>query len=67
METIETRLNKMQSEIAAILQVQAALIMRLNATSKVETVPRSTALEVSGDDIAGQSMSPPTTSSQFEA
>jgi uncharacterized protein YoxC len=61
-KTIETRLSKMQSEIATILQVQAALITKQNANSKVEIDPRSTAVEMTGGDIVGQSMSPPTTS-----
>ena len=57
-ETIETRLSKMQSEIATILQVQAALITKLNANSKVEIAPRSTVVEMTAGDIVGQLMSP---------
>jgi hypothetical protein len=59
METIETRLSKMQNEVAAILQVQAALITKLNANPKVEIEPRGMAVEIRGGDIAGQPMSPP--------
>ncbi len=62
-ETIETRVGKMQSEIATILQVQAALITRLNANSKVGIDPPSAAVEMTGGDIVGQSMSTPTTTS----
>jgi hypothetical protein len=67
METIEDRLNKMQKEVTTILQVQAALITKLNTNSKVEIDPRGTAAEITGGDIAGQPMPPPTTSSQPES
>jgi hypothetical protein len=60
METIETRLGKMQNEVTTILQVQAALITKLNVNSKLETEPRGMAVEITGGDIAGQPMSPPT-------
>jgi hypothetical protein len=66
METIETRISKMQNEVTTILQVQAALITKPKANSKVEIDPRGTAAEIIGGDIAGQSMSPPITSSQPE-
>jgi hypothetical protein len=66
METIESRLGKMQNEVTAILQVQSALITKLNVNSKVEVEPRGMAVEIAGGDIAGQPMSPPTTSSQPE-
>jgi hypothetical protein len=56
MGTIEAGLSKMQSEIATILQVQSALITKLNATSKVEIDQRNTAIEMTSGDIAGQSM-----------
>jgi hypothetical protein len=46
MGTIEAGLSKMQSEIATILQVQSALITKLNATSKVEIDQRNTAIEM---------------------
>jgi len=59
METIETRLSKMQNEVTAILQVQAALITKLKVNSKVEVEPRGMAVEIRGGDIAGQPMSPP--------
>jgi hypothetical protein len=36
METIETRLGKMQSEVTTILQVQSALIAKLKVNSKVD-------------------------------
>ena len=67
METIETRLSKMQNDVTTILQVQAALIMKLNVNSKVEVEPRGMAVEITGGDIAGQPMSPPITSSQPES
>ena len=67
METIETRLSKMQNDVTTILQVQAALIMKLNVNSKAEAGPRDMAVEITGGDIAGQPMSPPITSSQPES
>jgi hypothetical protein len=67
MHTIETKLSRMQNEIATVLQVQAALITKLNANSKVEIDPRGTAVEISGGDVAGKTMSPPTTSAQPES
>jgi hypothetical protein len=66
-ETIETRLSKMQNEVITILQLQAALITKLNVNSKVEVEPRGMAVEIAGGDIAGQPMSPPITSSQPES
>src|SRR6266436_377960 len=48
--TIETQLSEMQNEITAVLQVQAALITRLNVNSKVETGHRSRAVETGGGD-----------------
>jgi hypothetical protein len=65
METIETRLSKMQNEVAAILQVQAALIAKLKVNSKVEVEPRGMAVEITGGDIAGQPMSPPSPCGRF--
>ncbi len=65
--TIETQLSKMQNEITAVLQVQAALVTRRNVTSNVETDPRSTAVEIGGGDVAGQTMSPPAASAQRES
>jgi hypothetical protein len=65
--TIESRLSKMQSEIAAVLQVQAALIAKLNANSKVENDPPSAAVEMAGSNIEGRSTSPATPSSQPES
>ena len=67
METIETRLSKMQNEVTTILQVQSALITKLNINSKVEVEPRGMAVKIAGGDIAGQPMSPPITSSQPES
>src|SRR5260221_12452132 len=60
---IETRLGKMQNEITTILQLQVAMIMKLNANSRVEIDPRSTAVETSGGEVAGGTMSPATTPS----
>jgi uncharacterized protein YoxC len=56
-ETIEAGFSKMQSEIATILQVQTALITKLNATSKVEIDQHNAAIET---------MSPSTESSRPE-
>src|SRR6266446_7548167 len=67
METIETRLSKMQNEVATILQVQAALIAKLKVNSRVEIDPRSTAVETGGGDVAGQTMSPATAPAQPES
>jgi hypothetical protein len=66
-EAIETQLSKMQNEVTTILQVQAALIRKQNANSKVEIDPRGVAIEITDGDIAGQSMSTPITSSQPES
>ena len=52
-DTIETRLSKLQSEVAAILQVQSALITKQNPSSKVEADP---------SDMATETVPPPTTS-----
>ena len=57
-ETIEAGFSKMQSEIATILQVQTALITKLNATSKVEIDQHSAGIEA---------MSPSAESSQPES
>jgi hypothetical protein len=65
-ETIETLLSKMQSEITTILQVQTALIMKMNPNYKVEIDPRGAAAEMNDGDIAGQATSAATTSSQSE-
>jgi hypothetical protein len=54
-ETIETRLNQLQNEVAAILQVQSALIMKQSANSKVGIDPPDMTVET-------MSMPPPTTS-----
>ena len=67
MEAIEIRLSKMQNEVTAILQVQAALITKLNVNAKAEIEPSSMAVEITDGDIAGQPMSPPITSSQPES
>jgi hypothetical protein len=67
MRTIETQLSKMENEITAVLQVQAALITKLNANSKVEIDRRGTSVEIGGGDIPGQSMSPSSTSSAPES
>jgi hypothetical protein len=67
METIETRLSKMQTEVTTILQIQAALIAKLKVNSKVETEPRGMAVEITGGDIAGQPMSPPTAPARPES
>ena len=57
-ETIEIRLSKVQSEIATILQVQAALITKLNANPKVEIDPPDTVVEMAGGEIVGQPTPP---------
>ena len=64
---IETRLGKMQNEITTILQLQVAMITKLNANSRVEIDPRSTAVETGGGDVAGQTMSPATAPAQPES
>lgn len=51
---IETQLGKMQNEITAVLQVQAALITKLNANSKVQIVPRGEVVEIGEGEVAGQ-------------
>jgi len=67
MQTIETQLNKLQKEITTVLQVQAALITKLNAKSKAEIHPPDTAVEMGGGDVVGLTMSPPTSPAQGES
>jgi hypothetical protein len=67
MQTIETQLSKMQNEISAILQVQAALITKLSINSKADIDPGGTTVEIGSGDVAGQTMSRPTTSPQPES
>jgi hypothetical protein len=64
---IETQVSKMQNEITTVLQVQTALITKLNAKSKADIDPRDTAVEIGGGDVAGLTMSPPTTPAQPES
>ncbi len=63
MQAIETKLSQMQNEIAALLQVQAALITRLNGKSKMEIDPRYTPVD---SEVIGLTVSPPTTPAQSE-
>jgi hypothetical protein len=67
MQTIETQLAQMQAEIAALLQVQAALITKLNAKSKGPIDPRETRVEMADGEILGLTVSPPTTPAQSES
>src|SRR5258708_26530017 len=67
MQTIETQLNKLQKEITTVLQVQTALIRKLNAKSKAEIDPPDTAVEIVAGDVAGLTMSPSTTPAQPES
>jgi hypothetical protein len=62
-EALESQLAHMQNEIAALLQVQTALITRLKAKSQIEINPGDT--RTLGDsDVVGLTMSPPTTPAQ---
>ncbi len=65
-QAIETQLSHMQNEIAALLQVQTALITRLNGKSKMETDPRYTPVEMADSEVIGLTVSPPTTPAQSE-
>ena len=65
-ETIETQISQMQNEIAALLQVQAALITKLNAKSKGAIDPRDTPVEMADAEVLGLTVSPPTTPAQSE-
>ena len=65
--TVEAQLTKMQNEITAVLQVQTALLTRLNVASRVETDRRDTAVEVGGGDVAGRTTLPPAASAQPES
>jgi hypothetical protein len=66
MDAIETQLGHMQNKIAALLQVQAALITRLNGKSKMELDPRYTPIEMADCEVIGLTVSPPTTPAQSE-
>jgi hypothetical protein len=48
----------MQNEITALLQIQTALITKLNTNSRVEIVPHDRTVEIGGGDVAEQTMSP---------
>ncbi len=67
MQAIETQLSHMQNEIAALLQVQAALITKLNAKSKGSIDPRDTPPEPADGEVIGLTASPPTTPAQSES
>jgi hypothetical protein len=67
MQTIETQLGHMQNEIAALLQVQAALITKLNAKSKAPIDPRDAPVEMADAEVLGLTVSPPTTPAQSES
>jgi hypothetical protein len=64
MRTIETQLGQMQSEIATLLQVQTALITKLNTKSKEGTDPRDAPVEMADGEVIGLTVSPPTTPAQ---
>jgi hypothetical protein len=61
---IETKVSKMQNEITTLLQIQTALITKLNTNSRVEIVPRGRTVEIAGGDVAEQTMSPPVAPAQ---
>ena len=67
MQTIETQLSQMQNEIAALLQVQAALITKLNTKPKGAMDRRDTPLEMADGEVIGLTVSPPTTPAQSES
>jgi hypothetical protein len=67
MLTIETQLSKMQREIASVLQIQVALMMKRNANPTVKTDSPDTSVEMGGGDVAELTISPPTTPAQPES
>jgi hypothetical protein len=67
MQAIETQIGQIQNEIAALLQVQAALIAKVNAKSKGAIDPRDTPVEMVDGEVIGLTVSPPTTPAQSES
>jgi type II secretory pathway component PulJ len=65
MRRIETQLGEMKRKINVLeMHESRHLMMELNANSKVGTNPRNTGVEV---DVAGLTMSPPTTPAQHDS
>ena len=65
---IETQLSKMEKKINTLeMQESRRLMTVLNANSKARIDPRDTAVEMDVGDIAGLTMSPPTTPAQPES
>jgi hypothetical protein len=66
MQAIETQLSQMQNEIAALLQVQTALITKLNIKSREAIDRRDIPGETADGEVIGLTVSPPTTPAQSE-
>jgi hypothetical protein len=66
-QTIEAQLSQVQNEVAALLQVQAALITKLNVKSKGAIDRRDTPVEIADAEVIGLTVSPPTTPAQSES
>lgn len=62
MQALESQLGQMQKQIDALLQVQTALIMRLNGKSQID--PRGTPVEMGDSEVIGPPMSPLTMPAQ---
>jgi len=71
MRRIEAQLRKMERKITLMEARESDRLMRLmkefNAKSRVKVEPRDTAVEVSGGNVVGLTMSPPTSPAQGES
>jgi hypothetical protein len=71
MRRIEAQLRKMERKITLMEARESDRLMRLmkefNAKSRAKVEPRDTAVEVSGGNVVGLTMSPPTSPAQGES
>jgi hypothetical protein len=71
MRRIEAQLRKMERKITLMEARESGRLMRLmkefNAKSRAKVEPRDTAVEVSGGNVVGLTMSPPTSPAQGES
>jgi len=71
MRTIEAQLRRIEKKVN-ILEMQESrrlmrVVMELRAKSRVKIDPRNTAVETSGGDVAGLTISPPTAPAKPES
>ncbi len=64
---IETQVSELRNEMTAVVQIQVALIRKLNGDSKVEISLPDTVLKKVGDDVAGVTISSSTMPAQPES